>query len=155
MSDGHSIRIADRAVIYLMPNDDVPEASPLPVGYDFFEDLVWRRHPRMRRVLTTLIRPHPLYYGLLHWSDGTDLDALDLAVASGESAAAGFSSALLVEVRSINCRHCEAGLRVAAPDGGNPLVTTALVQNHTFVRDCPVCGLPLGLLVVELFDQTL
>lgn len=150
MEYGHRILLGNRSATYLTPLEDLPDGAPAPVGYDLLEDLLLRRHPRMRRVLTTLIRPAPLYYGLLHWSDDTDLDALDRLIVGGDIQPAGLATALLMEPRSVTCRNCDAILRLAVPDAGNPLVTTARLQGHRFVNDCPICNQPLGLLVAEV-----
>jgi hypothetical protein len=150
MHNGFNVRIGSTEVVYLTPDSEVAEADPTPVGYDFFEDLAIRRHPRFRRVLISFIKPIPLYFGMLHWSDGTNLSHLDDQVRSGDPEAVGLKTGLFVQSRSLTCRACQAGLRLAVPDTGHPLVTTQLLRSHSWVRDCPVCAKPLGLLVAEV-----
>jgi hypothetical protein len=73
VNHGYPARIGRCEFVYLTPDSDVDASSAAPVGYDFFEDIELRRHPRFRRVLIPLIRSFPPYYGMLHWSDGMPL----------------------------------------------------------------------------------
>jgi len=153
---GHVILIEGRPVRYLAPGDEVPtEARGDLVGFDPLEDRELARHPRLRRVLTTLVRPTPAFYGVLHWSDGTDLKRLDGRVLRGEARDADFAGAVLAEPRTIVCGNCDAQLRVLAVDTGQVIFARTLPERlraHELKTTCPVCGAPLGVPVVEFID---
>lgn len=151
---GTEVTLGLRRLIYLTPEDDISESQQEALfRFDRFEDRDLRAHPRLRRALTTIGDSPPLIYTLLHWSDGTDLNALDRRVTSGRVDDSDFISALLVEPSSVNCAHCHASLRVLRLDGGNFIledIYPQVLQEHKYVPECPVCGNALGLRVVEV-----
>lgn len=156
MISGHPVTIKTGEIIYLTPDDDIVEEDARPDGYDFFEDLELRRHPRMRRVLTPGIGTHPSIYGFLHWTDDTDLTAMDKLAITGHLTVDDLATGLLVEARSVICRSCEAGLRLAVPVTGYPPVTAQRVQDHDLITDCPLCHESLrGLVAVEDLNQSI
>jgi len=111
---GRLIRIGDRYVTYFASGEQLLPGESESIGFDFAEDADLRAHPRLRRVLTTLIRPEPKIYGVLHWSDGSDLAALDQKVQGGTAEEGDFAGAVFAEPRTIVCRACEAQVRVLA-----------------------------------------
>jgi hypothetical protein len=112
------------------------------VGFDAHEDEELRYHPRLRRVLTTLIRESPLFYGVLHWNEGTDLQEVDRRVRAGVAGPVDFEGAVYAELRTIVCRCCEAQVRVLAVDPGQALFASSLasrLRGHQFQKACPIC----------------
>ena len=152
-----STKIEDNTVLYLPLGEAFsPEAGDDIKGFDVLEDRDLLRHPRLRRVLTTLVQPTPLFYGVLHWSDGTDLTELDRKVGSNEATDEDFKGALLAEARTIVCRNCEAQIRALAVDPGRALFASSLaerLQAHALRSSCPACGTPWGVLVVEFLNE--
>jgi hypothetical protein len=153
---GHLIRVGSRSVTYFAPGELLPLGESAAIGFDFAEDAALRAHPRLRRILTTLIRPEPKIYGVLHWSDGSDLDALDRKVRDGTAEDNDFATAVFAEPRTIICRGCEAQLRVLAVDPGQPLFAADRAERlraHALKTSCPVCGGRLGVPVVEFIEH--
>jgi hypothetical protein len=102
-----------------------------------------------------LIPTKPKIYGVLHWSDGSDLTLLDQKVRDGDADDTDFAGALFAEPRSMICRACEAQLRVLAVDTGQPLLARDRAERlcaHKLTRLCPVCAGHLGLPIVEFID---
>jgi hypothetical protein len=153
------IMIEGQRLIYFPIGVEVPPATRDGlVGFDIFEDEFLGKNQHLRRVLTTLFRPNPQYYNVLHWSDGTDLAALDLKVAQGTISDDDFSGALLVEPRSISCGDCDSSIRGLGVDPGRLLFSRSLPQRlreHKFVTSCPFCGGGLMPHIVELFPSGL
>ena len=97
-----------------------------------------------------------MIYGVLHWSDGSDLAELDTKIRNKSATDDDFAGALLAEPRTIVCRRCEAQLRVLTIDTGRALFSGSLadrLRKHTLIRACPACGSDLGLPVVELLSS--
>lgn len=153
---GHRIVVDGRQLTYLPADAAVPHDTELR-GFDALDDRELARHPRLRRVLTTLVRPTPLLYNVLHWSDGTDLRGLDEKVAAGEANDEDFAGALLAEPRTITCRNCKAQVRALVVDPGQVMFASTLAERlraHDLKRECPVCHEPIGgLQVVEFLDD--
>lgn len=151
---GHVTSIEGKAVTYFVAGSRL--AAPCLddiVGFDVLEDRYLQHHPRLRRVLTTLVRPKPTFLGVLHWSDGTNLDTLDEKVISDATTERDFAGALLAEPRTIVCRNCEAQLRVLAVDTGQALFAQTLpdrLRAHELIALCEVCGTALGVPIVEM-----
>lgn len=153
---GYLMRIGGRDVTYFAAGEMLGSEDAEAVGFDFSEDAGFRSHPRLRRVLTTMVRPVPKFYGVLHWSDGSDLNLLDEEVQSGQADDADFVGALLAEPRTIVCRACQAQLRVLAVDTGQALFASTLAERfrgHALKASCPACREPLGLPVVEFIGE--
>jgi hypothetical protein len=132
------------------------EARSELVGFDFHEDRELAQHPRLRRVLTALVRPTPFFYGVLHWSDGADLKFLDREVISGEAKNTYFTGAVLAEPRTIACLNCGVQLRVLAIDTGQAMFAATLAERlraHELKTTCPVCETRLGVQVVEFLHM--
>src|SRR5580700_3688532 len=100
MMSGSLIRIAGRDLTYFGPGDELSPEDSGAIGFDFSEDAGLHLHPRLRRVLTTMVRPVPKFYGVLHWTDGSDLELLDERVYSGKVDDSDFAGALLAEPRT-------------------------------------------------------
>lgn len=153
---GHLIRVGGRYVTYFASGERLLPGESEAIGFDFAEDADLRVHPRLRRVLTTLIRPEPKIYGVLHWSDGSDLAALDQKVLDGTAEDKDFAAALFAEPRTIICLGCEAQVRVLAVDTGQPLFARDRAERlraHALKATCPVCGGRLGVPVVEFLGD--
>jgi hypothetical protein len=128
------------------------------VGFDFFEDQELKEHPRLRRILTTLVRPKPLFYGVLHWSDGSDLTDLDRKVLQGIADDKDFAGALVAEPRTIICPNCQSQLRVLAVDTGQAIFSFTLperLRKHELKTTCPGCKAKLSLPIVEFLGESL
>lgn len=153
---GHLIRIGGRYVTYFASGEQLLPGESEAIGFDFAEDAGLRAHPRLRRVLTTLIRPEPKIYGVLHWSDDSDLAVLDQKVRGGTAEESDFAGALFAEPRTIVCRACEAQVRVLAVDTGQPLLASDRAERlraHELKRSCPACGVHLGVPIVEFIGE--
>jgi hypothetical protein len=153
----HQIELQGRRVTYLAASEDVPEeAMDEIVGFDFFDDRELRDHPRLRRILMTLVRPKPLFYGVLHWSDGSDLVLLDHKVLRGTVGEDDFGGAVVAELRTIVCTNCQAQLRVLAVDTGQAILSSTLperMRRHQLRTSCTVCAEKLSLPIVEFLGQ--
>lgn len=153
---GHLIRVGGRYVTYFASGEQLLPGESEAIGFDFAEDAELMAHPRLRRVLTTLIRPEPKIYGVLHWSDGSDLAVLDEKVRDGVVEDGDFAGALFAEPRTIVCAACDAQVRVLAVDTGQPLLAgdrAERLRAHKLRRSCPACGAHLGLPIVEFIGE--
>ncbi|MFI1566916.1 hypothetical protein ACH4ZX_28355 [Streptomyces sp. NPDC020490] len=129
-----------------------PVSADEPIrGFDESEDRLLVGHPRMRRILVRVRPGWPLHRYYLHWSDGTDLVALDRRVASGVATEADFTGAVVGEPLNITHPACGAELRVVALDVVLPLFTDSVerFRVHAYRTGCPVCGDRLGGKVLE------
>ncbi|MGH3544400.1 MAG: hypothetical protein ACRDPW_00465 [Mycobacteriales bacterium] len=151
--------IEGRTVRYFTAGERLSAAERKAVAFDVFdvcEDRELERHSRLRRVLTTLVRPLPMFYGVLHWSDASDLEKLDRKIIEGEVCDADFAGALLAQPHTIVCRTCKAQLRVLAIDGGQALFAKTLAQRlqaHDLKSNCPICQSHLGMPIVEFLGR--
>lgn len=127
-----------------------------PIGnFDEAYDRLFVDHERLRRVLIRLLPGWSPAYYLLHWSDGTDLRALDRRLVAGEPAGVDFEGALVVEPRTSTCDNCGVTSRLLAPDTGFPVFAEDLarrLREHRFIKTCPQCGKPLHPYAVEVLD---
>lgn len=127
-------------VRYFPAGEPVAAAEPI-AGFDEPEDRLLADHPRMRRILVRGRPGWPLHRYYLHWSDGTDLVALDRRVASGAATEADFAGAVVGEPLRITHPACGADLRVVALDVVLPLFPDSAARSrvHTYRTACPVC----------------
>jgi hypothetical protein len=149
-----TLQLAGRQVIYLPAGEPAPTDQGVK-NLDSLEDRRLLQHERMRRFLVRLLPTWPLLYYQLHWSDGSDLAALDERVRAGTANDADFAGALVTELRDIYCRNCQAGLRVAMVDTGHVIFAADRAQRltaHHFRTSCPSCGGPLPPYVTEIID---
>jgi hypothetical protein len=150
---GIAIKVEGRELTYFPAGEGITVLASEVVGLDRIEDQGLLEHPRVRRVLTTLVRSSPKFYGVLHWSDGTDLVSLDRKVRDGTVTDEEFAGALLAEPRTIVCTSCGAQIRCLAVDTGQALFARSLVErlrNHQLEKTCPVCTSKLTAPIVEL-----
>ncbi|MGC5290457.1 hypothetical protein [Micromonospora sp. DT231] len=122
---------------------------------DQLEDPLLIDHPRLRRILVRSYPSMPALAYVLHWSDGSDLHAVDSRVTAGTVDAKDFQGALVAEVRSVVCRNCAAILRVVVAETAISVLGGDLaprIAEHEFRRNCPVCGEPTLPYVVEHLD---
>jgi hypothetical protein len=139
---------------YFPPGELVEADEPI-VGFDELEDHLLADHPRMRRVLVRGRPGWPLNRYYLHWSDGTDLEALDVRVASGAASEADFAGAVTGEALGITHAPCGAELRVVVLDVVLPLFADAAdrSRSHAYQTTCPVCGDQLPGSVLEFIEN--
>lgn len=153
----HHVEIEGARIRYLAAGEQLLAADRDDIkNFDIFEDRKLQQHPRIRRVLTALIRPLPLFYCVLHWSDGTDLHELDRKVLRGEFNDDDFAGALMAEPRSIICLNCEAQLRVLVVDGGQALFAKTLSERlraHDLKQRCPSCQAHINLHIIEFLNE--
>lgn len=113
------------------------------IGYVFRDDAVAFDHPRLRRAVVAFPRldgaPFRVY-GVLHWSDGTDLETLDQSARRGEDIAEAVDRALFCQIRGASCQACGNHVRIAAVDAGIPVATMVRRRAHELSASCPVCG---------------
>src|SRR5262249_44146881 len=105
----------------------------------------------------TSCRDRAAFWVSYHWSDGTDLVALDTAVEIGRPSEGDFRGALAADIRDIQCGSCGAILRAVAIDPAIPLFherKSRRLAEHRFWQDCPVCASSLRLYVVEYLRPT-
>jgi hypothetical protein len=120
------------------------------------DDLLARDHPRLRRVLLTLSAGGPPVMTVLHWSDGSDLNALDELLASGENGDDYFANVIAGEFAHHICRQCEWIFRVA--DSSTPLTAMLGIplengRRHVFQNNCPNCGAPTRRALLEFLTK--
>jgi hypothetical protein len=116
------------------------------------DDLLGRDHPRLRRIVVPLLPGGPPYMIVLHWSDGSDLDALDELLASGGNSDDYFANTVAGEFAHHLCRQCEWMFRVA--DSSTPLTSMLGIplengRRHVFQDNCPDCGAPTRRALLE------
>src|SRR6478736_3696344 len=93
-------------LLYLAATDPVAEelTAGEHTGYEFRLDCYAARHPRMRRAF---VRPTRfVFFGALHWADGTDLDLLDTLAERGADIGAAVDRAVFGVFVSPICRAC-------------------------------------------------
>jgi len=135
--DGYAVR-------YFCAGDEMAAADTADlIGYAFRDDSVAFDHPRLRRAIVAFPwrdGPPRRIYGILHWSDGTDLEALDQRARASEDIAPAVDRALFCQVRGATCQRCGSNVRMAAVDGGIPVATLARRRDHGVRSSCPMCG---------------
>jgi hypothetical protein len=149
-----TVRLDGYDITYLTDGEPVPVSEPIK-NLDVLDDRRLLHHERLRRFLLRPMNGWPLFYYLLHWSDGKDLRVLDERVAAGVSTADDFASAIVCELRDVVCGDCEAVVRVATVDSGNPVFAKDRQQRlveHAFVTACPACSGRLPPYVAEVID---
>jgi hypothetical protein len=134
--------VVGRESIHYYPAGAVLDRADVP-NFNAEDDLLARDHPRLRRILVHLGRSGPLALMVLHWSDGSDLTALDDRLAAGDTGAEHFANAVAGEFAHHFCSQCEMRYRVV--DSESPLtfglrIPIENVLRHVFQRTCPNCG---------------
>ena len=135
--DGYAVR-------YVCAGEEMTAADREgAIGYVFRDDAVAFDHPRLRRAVVVFPwrdgAPRRVY-GVLHWSDGTDLETLDQRARRGGDIAEEVDRALFCQIRGATCQACGNHVRMAAVDGGIPVATVARRRVHRLTASCPVCG---------------
>ncbi|MEV6671808.1 hypothetical protein [Streptomyces sp. NPDC051162] len=123
-------------------------------NFDELEDRLLAEHPRMRRILVRGRPGWPLQCYYLHWSDGTDLRALDERVESASTTEADFDGAVVGEALGMTHLACGAGLRVVALNVVVPLFADSTERSrvHGYQSLCPACGGQLRANVLEFIE---
>lgn len=126
------------------------------LGYDAEGEAIARDHPRLRRILIRSGRSGPPALMLLHWSDGSDLTALDVSLGAGGAGTEQFANAVAGEFAQHVCAQCGASFRVV--DSSAP-ITSALgiplenARRHLFQHACPSCGAPTRRALLEFLTN--
>ncbi len=150
---GIRIHIDRQVVKYHTPEEDISTDGAEVVGFDTFEDQALRICQHIRRILTTIVRPTPVLYGLLHWNADTSLSELDEAILHKQVVNEDFDEALLVQPATLACRNCNSEFRALTVDTGQVIFSKTLaerVRNHAMIRVCPACNEPWAVWVVEI-----
>jgi len=121
--------------------------------YEFRLESVVIDHPRVRRVILEMPMKSGLwrYFGVVHWSDGTDLEEFDRRSRAGEDLNASLEDGIFCSLRDVQCLVCHTNHLVAVADGGVPIVTTERQRAHTFSTTCPTCDNTSYIRHAELF----
>ncbi|MBX7550517.1 hypothetical protein [Streptomyces sp. NPDC004232] len=124
------------------PAGELVEADEPIATFDELEDRLLAAHPRMRRIVLRGRPGWPLHRYYLHWSDGTDLSALDSRVAAGTATGEDFSGAVVGEPYLITHPVCGSEFRVVHLTVDVPLFPDLVerYRAHSFRAECPVCG---------------
>jgi hypothetical protein len=124
-------------------------------GFDATVDRKLENHPRMRRILLRGMPHWPLNRYLLHWSDGTDLEALDKRVTAGSASEEDFAGAVLGDLSPFLHRDCGTTLRTVKLDTTFPLFPDdrTRAQAHRYQAECPACGGELRGGILEFIDE--
>ena len=93
------------------------------------------------------------YFGVVHWSDGTDLEELDRRARAGSDLSDDLQRGMFCNISSAQCLVCDNNHLVAVADGGNPIVTVARQRAHEFSTTCPTCGNTSFIRHAELFPD--
>lgn len=140
--DGNDLVVGSYSIDYYAAGA-VLNSADAP-NYNAMDDGLARDHPRLRRVLLS-DRRGVLGPMVLHWSDGSDLNALDALVRAGGAGAEHFVNAVVGEFAHHFCAQCELWFRVVdcASVSTNGLgVPMDNILRHTFLVSCPNCGAP-------------
>ena len=123
------------------PVGELVEAAEPIARFDEPEDRLLANHTRMRRILVRGRPGWPLHCYYLHWSDGSDLEALDRRVAYGAATEADFAGAVVGEPVRITHPACGAELRVVDLNVVVSLFPDGLERSraHSYRTACPVC----------------
>lgn len=152
---GTDVKPGTHTVTYYVAGEDLSPEDRTAVGFDSDVDERFKSHERVRRIVFRLLPHLPQIYGVLHWSDGTDLKFLDEVVLAGAATESDFQGALLAEPRTVVCLECDSHVRVLAVDPGQPLFASTLARRlraHVLKKSCPRCGAGWTLEVVEYVD---
>ncbi|WP_157856143.1 hypothetical protein [Actinacidiphila yeochonensis] len=148
--DGLAVTFRALEARYFRKGEVIRADEPVD-GFREPEDRLLADHPRMRRIVVRVLPTWPLARFCLHWSDGSDLAALDARVAAGTATEADFAGAVVGEALGMRHQPCGAYLRVVALDPVLPLFSDSLARSrvHAFQSACPVCGERLSAAVLE------
>jgi hypothetical protein len=151
--DGLTVTFRRWETRYFPAGELVQPEEPIS-RFDELQDRLLAEHPRMRRILVRGRPGWPLHCYYLHWSDGTDLRALDARVASGNATEADFSGAVVGEALGITHQACGADLRVVDLNVVVSLFSdvTERSRAHTYQSLCPACGGQLSGSVLEFIE---
>jgi hypothetical protein len=97
----------------------------------------------------------PLACLYLHWSDRSDLAALDVRVSTGTATEADFAGAVVGEALDMTHQVCRSSLRVVALNQVLPLFSDDMARSraHAYQSACPACGERLPASVVEFIGS--
>lgn len=130
-------------VTYISAGEEIPPAELDGLrSYEFRHDAAAFDRPRLRRAILEMpMKSGPWrYFGVVHWSDGTDLEELDRRARAGDDLTGALEGGIFCDVRNVQCLVCHTNHLVAVPDGGKPIVTPDRQRAHEFSSTCPTCG---------------
>lgn len=151
MAEGEINIPTDRDVVRYHVAGVVPRGDGV-LGFREEDDLLVRDHPRLRRIFVRSAHHGPPMSMVLHWSDGTDLDALDRRLAAGGSGTEQIKSAVAGDIAYHYCAQCENRWRVVAlstPVTYSIGISPDDVVRHVYHERCPACGAPTRRPIVE------
>ncbi|MGW0050903.1 CpXC domain-containing protein [Nocardia cyriacigeorgica] len=91
----------------------------------------------------------------VHWSDGTDLDALDLKIASDKPHLEDFDGAIVVTDTPVECPNCHAKFVALTLEQSVTPVADMVprYREHIFLENCPNCGRKWRADIVEIIAR--
>jgi hypothetical protein len=132
-------------VVYLhAEHDGVLHDRGAPIGYRRLISVLFRDHPRVRRVVWSPPGQRAYAY-FLHWSNGEALDDLDIKTEIEEAAEDDVRDALVGEITTRTCVRCRVPVVTLSRVPGLPVgggEEARRVREHAFVVGCPACGAP-------------
>lgn len=131
------------AATYVAAGEEIPADEAAGVrGYDFRKDRAVFDHDRARRLILDVPMKSGAYrfFGVVHWSDGSDLEDLDRRSRTADDLSERLSTGLFCTLNDVQCLVCANNHLVAVADGGYPIVTLARQRAHEFSSTCPTCG---------------
>jgi hypothetical protein len=148
--------------IYFSKTDDLPAERVMgmmvsPIGPFMRRQLQLRASTDFRLVLVrSPFRADDAWVYYLHWDDGTDLDAIDIAVKEGRYTDNDFRHAAKTEYQKTRCDGCHrAWDSLVMPTGdpylGAPGLDDIKLREHVVIQRCPNCGTSFRQLVVKIF----
>ncbi len=150
---GRTVRFRNWEVQYFPEGRGI--SSDEPIGnFTESDDRLLAHHPRLRRILVRVVPRQPLGCFYLHWSDGSDLTALDERVSSGTARDADFAGAVVGEATGISHEACGSPLRVVDLNQVIPLFSDPVERSsaHKYQQLCPVCGKQINASILEFIE---
>lgn len=144
------------AVRFFAAGEKVPSTVTAGLrGYQFRKDIAAFDHRRVRRIVIDMPMKTSLhrYFGVVQWSDGTDLEELDRRSRAGADLSEELGAGLFCNLNDVQCLVCNNNHLVAVADGGNPIVTLARRRAHAYSSTCPTCGNTSYIRYAELFGS--
>ena len=153
--DGLILKFRNWEVRYFPGGQRIRYDEPID-NFNESDDELLASHPRLRRVVVRVMPNWPLGCFYLHWSDGSDLTALDERISSGAARDADFAGAVVGEAVGISHRTCGSPLRVVDLNQVIPLFSDVLERSraHMYQQTCPVCGKGIQGSILEFIEPT-
>ncbi|MEV0266264.1 hypothetical protein AB0I49_33655 [Streptomyces sp. NPDC050617] len=148
------IKLNERDVRYLPAGALIIDSEEID-NYNSSDDEALAEHPRLRRIVLRIMPHWPLTCFYLHWSDGTDLTALDERVAARLAIREDFRDAVAGEALGMTCLNCSTPVRVVKAVTDMPIFTLKemRMKHPTYRHHCPTCGTPWMAHVLEFIGD--